>query len=335
MNNHFRFACSIMLGAWLLFHCPGFSQTCTTGQIDERANVFLKKNGTGQTIAQLRASPIETIRKEVLMVAKPVPKDSILRVSISSNLKINVVKASSGNSRPVILHFHGGGFVTPLMPWMERQANIMAKKLNAVVMDVDYRVAPENKFPAASLDAWEAYLWVLQHAKEYGGNPEKIFLVGTESGANLAALLAFKARKEGKIIPLNGMVLICPIVDNPMISFYASLDDNASGYWYTKDRLQFYFQLYLDKPQWFGAHPEIWPIYEKDFTGLPPALIVTTEFDVLRDEGIAFGKKLEQAGNNAIIKCYPHQLHNFYGLPANSDEWSRVYELMGVLMQGK
>jgi acetyl esterase len=114
-----------------------------------------------------------------------------------------------------------------------------------------------------------------------------------------------------------------------MISYYASFEENASGYMLTKEFAMFCIQNFLDKSEWYKNNPEMWPIYEKDVSGLPPSLIVTTEFDVFRDEGIAYGKKLEKAGNDVAIKCFPHQIHCFAGLPEGAGEIQRVYELMG------
>jgi acetyl esterase len=190
-------------------------------------------------------------------------------------------------------------------------------------------VAPEYKFPTAVIDGYNAYLWVLDHAREYGGDPGKIILNGASAGANLAALITHKAKKEGKLQPIKLVIMNCPPTDNPMTSYYASYEDNASGYLLTKELAIFYFQSYLDKMEWYKSNPEMWPLHEKDFSGLPPSLIITTEFDILRDEGIAYGKKLEQAGNDVAIKCFPHQIHNFNGLPPDAAEMKRVYELMG------
>src|SRR6185295_7161438 len=170
------------------------------------------------------------------------------------------------------------------------------------------------KFPTAVNDAYHAFGWVRDHAAEFGGDPNKIILNGASSGANLAALIAIKAKKEGKLQPIKLVIMTCPPTDNPMTSYYPSYEENATGYLLTKDLAIHYFQSYLEKNEWFKGNAEMWPIYEKDLAGLPPALIITTEFDVLRDEGIAFGKKLEQAGNDVSIKCFPHQLHCFIGL---------------------
>ena len=97
----------------------------------------------------------------------------------------------------------------------------------------------------------------------------------------------------------------------------------------TKDLVFYYFQTYLEKNEWFKTDPAMWPIYEKDFSDMPSSLVVVTEFDILRDEGIAYGKKLEKAGNEVSIKCFPHQIHGLMGLPKNSGEVNSLYELMG------
>jgi acetyl esterase len=244
------------------------------------------------------------------------------------NIRVNVVNVSRKGGLPVIINYHPGGFIRPLLPWMEYEALRLAKKFNAVVFDVDYRVAPEYKFPTAVNDAYQAYHWVLEHAKEQGGDPNRIILNGTEAGANLATLVAIKARKEGTNQPIKLVIMTCPPTDNPMISYYPSFEENGRGYLLTKDLSVFYFQTYLEKSEWFNGNAEIFPMYEKDLNGLPPALMITAEFDVLRDEGIAYGKKLEKAGNDVSIKCFPHQIHGFAGLPEDAGEITRVYELM-------
>lgn len=308
------------------------AQTCSTGQLDDRAAAYLKKAEPGMTFAQLRAASIETLRKSD--AARPIPADSIKRITITSDkIRLNILNAG-GKDKPVIVNFHGGGFITPLLPSLEREALMLARKFNAVVFDVDYRVAPEFKFPTAPNDAYNAYLWVKEHAKEYGGLAEKIFLIGKDAGATLAALAFSRAKQENKQDGIKGIVMICPFIDNPMVSYYNSMEDNAVGYDLTKDKTQFYFQTFLEKSLWYTNTAEVWPIHAKDFNGWPPSLIVTTEFDVLRDEGIAFGKKLEQAGNTVSIKCYPHQLHNFSGLPTSSEEITRVHELIQGLITG-
>ena len=306
------------------------AQSCSTGKVDERVAAFLKSLGPERSLAQIKAVPIEQLRSEGPPVFMKLPKDSVKRIKITKDsIRVNVVRVSQKNRIPVIINYHPGGFLLPLLPWMEYEAMRLAKKFNAVVFDVDYRVAPEHKFPTALNDAYNAYRWVLEHANEYGGDPTKIILTGASAGANLAAVITHKAKKEGKLEPIKLVIMNCPPVDNPMISYYPSYEENANGYMLTKDMTVFYFQSYLNKIEWFNDNPEMWPIYEKDFSGMPPSLIIATEFDVLRDEGIAYGKKLEKAGNDVSIKCFPHQIHCFIGLPPDAGEVARVYELMG------
>lgn len=302
-----------------------FGQSCATGKLDQRVADFLKKYGSGQTMAQLKAANSQQLKSDVQYSFTKLPDDSVKRITVTKDkIKVNVVKASSKAKLTVIVNFHPGGFIKPLMPSMEYEAMRLAKKFNAVVFDVDYRTAPEFKFPTASTDAYNAYLWVQQHAGEYGGDPAKIILAGSGEGATLATLVAHKAKRESKLAGLKCVIMICPVVDNPIISYYASYDDNATGYGLTKEEMIFSTQSYLEKSQWFMTNPETWPIYEKDFAGLPPSVIITAEFDVLRDEGIAYGKKLEKAGNDVSIFCYPHQVHNFVGLPADAAELKQL-----------
>ena len=312
------------------FHQPVQSQNCTTGKVDERVADFLKKRGADKTLAQLNATPIEQFRNDGTGVFKKLPEDSVKRITITNDkIKVNVVKGSKRSGLPVIINFHAGGFIKPLLPSMEYEALLLAKKFNALVFDVDYRVAPEHQFPTASEDAYNAYRWVVDHVKEHGGDPDKVILSGTEAGGNLVALVTHRAKKEGKLQPIKLTMMICPTTDNPMVSYYSSFEENANGYLLTKDLVFFYFQTYLEKNEWFKNDPMMWPMDENDFSGMPPSLIVVAEFDILRDEGIAYGKKLEKAGNEVSIKCFPRQINCLAGLPKDSGEINSLYAVMG------
>ncbi len=325
-----RLILSLALASFLIPDSFVLAQSCTTGKVDERAAAFLKEKGSDLTLAQLKAASIENLRTDEQKIFKKLPNDSVKRITVEKDkIKVNVVRANTNNGRPVIINFHDGGFIKPLLPSMEYEALYLAKRFNAVVFDVDYRVAPECKFPAAVNDAYTVYSWVTQHAGEYGGDGSKLILNGVGTGAMLAALVVHKAKKESTIQPVKLVVMLCPSTDNPMISFYPSFDDNANGYGLTKDRAMFNFQTFTEKEEWFKNNPALFPIYETDFSALPAHLIIVTEFDVARDEGIAYGKKLEKAGNDVTIKCYPHQLHAMTGLPKNSVEVNRTYELVG------
>lgn len=302
-------------------------QTCVTDTLDHRVAEFIKNHEPAYASGQLS---IDDLRKNGPTVFARLPDDSVKRVAIGSGgLRVNVLNASNGNNLPVIINFHPGGFVVPLQPWMEYEALDLSRRFNAVVFDVDYRVGPEHKHPSATVDAWTAFEWVIEHAKEYGGDPTRIIVKGTEAGATLAAQVMHRAKREKRMDALRLVMMICPAVDNPMISYYPSQDAYSTGYLRTRDQVIFSVQQYFDKPDWYHTSAHIWPIYESDLEGLPPVLILTTEFDMLRDEGIAYGKKLEAAGVAVSIKCFPHQIHGFIGLPHTSGEVQRAYQLMG------
>lgn len=306
------------------------AQTCETGKLDDRVAAFIKKAGPAMTITQLKAAPIANFKTSGPAEFKKLPEDSVKRIKITKdNIAVNVVRANAASGLPVIINFHGGGFIKPLLPWMEYDAMIMAKKFNAVVFDVDYRVAPEYKFPTAVNDAYNAYKWVLEHAKEYGGDANKIILSGWSAGANLATLVTHKAKKEGTHKPIKLAILNCAPMDNPMTSYYNSYETNATGYFLTKDEALFCFENYLEKTEWYKNNPEMWPIHAADVSGLPPALIILAEFDILRDEGLAYGRKLEKAGNQVQILCYPHQIHCLIGLPPDAGERKQLLSSMG------
>jgi acetyl esterase len=331
MNRSCSLSSRLVFGIFVITILPLklWSQSCSTGKVDDRVVIFIKNAGADKTFDQIKATPIARFKNDGPHTFVKLPEDSVKRIKITKdNIRVNVVNASQKKGLPVIINYHPGGFIMPLLPWMEYEAMRLSKRFNAVVFDVDYRVAPEQKFPVAVNDAYNAYLWVLEHAGEYGGDPARIILNGSSTGANLVALITHKAKKEKKHEAIKLMVMNCPPTDNPMISYYPSYEENAKGYFLTRDMAMFYFQTYLDKTEWFKRNPEMWPIYEKDLTGMPPSLIITTEFDVLRDEGIAYGKKLEKAGNEVAIKCFPHQIHCFTGLPQNAGEIGRFYELM-------
>ncbi|HMP99035.1 MAG TPA: alpha/beta hydrolase [Cyclobacteriaceae bacterium] len=310
------------------------AQTCSTNELDKRADAYLKKIAHEKSMAELMSGTVADLRKQEPEVYKKLPDENVKRIKITDKqIGLNIVSADKTVDAMAIIRFHGGGFIRPLLPWMENEALMLAQRFNAVVFDVDYRVAPEHPFPAAKDDAYAAYLWVRENAKSHGADPEKIILLGEGSGGTLVALTMHKAKKESKHEAIKSVIMICPITDNPLISFYTSYEDNAKGYGLSKDESVYQVQQYLDKSIWFASSGDVWPIYENELLGMPPSLIITTEFDVLRDEGIAYGKKLERAGNRSAIKCFPHQLHAFAGLPENAEERKRVYELIDEIIQ--
>ncbi|HRB61700.1 MAG TPA: alpha/beta hydrolase, partial [Niabella sp.] len=218
---------------------------------------------------------------------------------------------------PVIIHYHGGGFISPLVPGLEYDLWQDAKNYAAVVFAVDYRVAPENKFPAAVNDSYECFKWIAENAGKFGGDTGRLVLMGNSAGANLVAVITQKARKENiskriKLQVLNGL----PADMRPQnMETSASYQQNASGYFQTKALCYFAVETYAPNQ---SNNPEVSPILTDDFSGLPPAVIINAEFDPLRDDGVLYASKLKDAGVRVWEKCFAGQIHCLIGLRPES-----------------
>ena len=303
-----------------LFLCAhtSFAQTCGSRQLDPGIASFLKIIGYKDlTLEQLRVMPIEQIKYvDIPLIAYPA--EDVKRIKITADsIRILVFNPAHAKNLPVIIHYHGGGFISPLLHGLEQSLWLDAKTYGAVVFAVDYRVAPENKFPAAVNDSYSAFKWITSHATEFGGDTSRIALMGNSAGANLVAVISQKAMKEGlskkiKLQVMNGLPADCR-PENMERS--VSYQENAKGYFQTKALCYFALETYA--PGQFN-NPEVSPILTEDLKGLPPAVIVNAEFDPLRDDGILYANKLRNSGVKVWEKCFPGQIHCLIGNLPNS-----------------
>jgi acetyl esterase len=310
-----------------------FAQPCGTRQLDPRVSAFLKIIGyQDMTIEQLRALPISVIKNRPLPLI-PYPKEDVKRIKITSDsIPVLVFNPLHQQNLPVIINYHGGGFILPLLPGLEHSIWQEAKTYGAIVFAVDYRVAPENKFPAAVNDSYNAFKWIIEHANEYGGDKNRIVLMGNSAGANLVAVMSQKAKKDGisdriKLQVMNGL----PIDGRPQnLETSVSYQENAKGYFQSK--ADCYFALELYAPGQYN-NPEVSPILTEDLTNLPPAVIINAEFDPLRDDGILYANKLRKNGVKVWEKCFAGQIHILLGLPPDSEEIKELESIIKTAMK--
>ena len=213
---------------------------------------------------------------------------------------------------PVVVYFHGGGWVIGSIETHDAPCRELANRSGTIVVSVEYRMAPEHPFPAAPEDCYAATSWVAEHASEFGGDPARMAVAGDSAGGNLAAVVALMAREQGGP-PLRFQLLIYPAVDARM--GYPSIDENGTGYFLTKADMHWFYGHY-------GADPSDWrasPLLAADHSGLPPALVLTAEYDPLRDEGEAYARKLEEAGVPVTLRRYDGQIHGFTIMTAAVD----------------
>ena len=216
---------------------------------------------------------------------------------------------------PILVYFHGGGFVLGCLDEFEPFATFLAADARCIVVNVDYRLAPEAPFPAALDDAWAATRWAADQAASFGGDPARIAVAGDSAGANLAAGVTLLAREHGGP-GLCHQALICPWLDlSPAAGQTDSFRWFGQGLWLSEVGLAWYRGHYLaDLGQ--AASQRVSPLAAASLAGLPPAQIVLAEFDPLADQGRAYAQALRAAGVPAELTCHPGMLHDFMTLPA-------------------
>jgi acetyl esterase/lipase len=211
---------------------------------------------------------------------------------------------------PALLYFHGGGFVIGDLDTHDGLCRLLANASGCRVISVEYRLAPEHKFPAAVEDACAAACWVADHARALGIDPGRIAIGGDSAGANLAAVVCQLAKQAGGP-KLALQLLLYPATDSAAET--ASRRALAEGYLLEKKSMDWFFQQYVE-PGTDPKDPRLSPLLAPDLSGLPPAHIHTAEFDPLRDEGKAYAEKLAAAGVKVEYVCHPGMIHHFFCL---------------------
>jgi acetyl esterase len=235
----------------------------------------------------------------------------------AGSIPLRIYTPQGNGPFPLIVFFHGSGFVVCSLDTHDGMCRNLCAGTGCVVVSVDYRLAPEAKFPAATDDCLAATRWAADNAAAIGGDPSRIIVAGDSAGGNLAAVIALRVRDEGGP-RLAGQMLIYPVTE-----YYQpgtpSMIENAEGYGLTRDGMIWFWDHYLADPS-HGANPYASPLRAKDLGGLPPALVVTAEFDPLRDEGEYYADRLRQAGVPTEMKRWDGMNHGFFFWPGVVDK---------------
>ena len=216
---------------------------------------------------------------------------------------------------PVLVYFHGGGWVVGNLETVDVFCRMMTNAAGCVVASVNYRHAPEHKFPIPAEDAYAATQWIARHAPALGGDPERLAVSGSSSGGNLAAVVAQMARDRGTPSLLY-QLLIVPVIDCKFDT--SSYREHAEGYGLTTVAMRWYWTHYL-RNEGDGNHPYASPLRAERLRGLPPAFVATAELDPLRDEGEAYAARLQAEGTPTVQKRYAGMIHGFLGPDANAE----------------
>jgi acetyl esterase len=247
---------------------------------------------------------------------------------LAGEIPVRVYTPAGAAPLPVVVYFHGGGWVIGDLEVVDRPCRLLASAAGAIVVSVDYRLAPEHRYPAAFDDCYGATAWVAEHAGELGGDPGRLAVAGDSAGGNLAAAVTLAARDRGGP-PLAAQLLVNPVTD---FNFGTeSYRENREGYLLSKASMIWFWAHYLGA-QGLDKDPYACPLRADDLAGLPPAYVATSEYDPLRDEGEAYARRLREAGVAVTAKRFDGMLHGFFWTLAATPSAAGVLEDMaGVL----
>lgn len=243
----------------------------------------------------------------------------------AGGIPVRLYHPAPGSRRPLVLFFHGGGWTVNDIDTHDRLATLLAKQSACAVLSVDFRRAPEAKYPAAVDDAYTAFIWAVGNADTLDADPARVCVAGDSSGGTLAAVTALLARdRHGPSI--RQQVLLYPVTDylDPLTKSYI---ERGTGYSLNHDFMAWSWSNFLPS-QWSRDDPYLFPLRAKDLSGLPAAVILTAEYDPLRDEGAAYAERLKDAGVPVDYWNLEDQMHGFAMQTLTIDRAREVVEIV-------
>jgi acetyl esterase len=285
--------------------------------LDPRAKTFLDALAALGGWPDPRSVSLEEQRRGLELFIKaqagePEPVSSVEDRTVSGpegQIPIRIYTPDGHRPLSILVYFHGGAFTLGSIITEDPVCRMLANGISCLVVSVDYRLAPEHKFPAAVEDCYAATKWVADHAREINGDRTRIAVGGTSAGGNMAAVVALMARARGGP-SLMYQLLLYPVTNYDFDT--RSYKENGKDYMLTRDSMMYNWNLYL-RSEADGRNPYASPLQAKDLDGLPAALVITAEYDPLRDEGEAYALRMREAGVSVLSKRYDGILHG--GLP--------------------
>ena len=270
-------------------------------------------------MAALGTPPMGTVpapQAREAFAARPMPPGSpVARVEDrtipgpAGDIPVRLYYPSEQTPLPVLVWYHGGGWVLGTLDQSDHVCRELANTAGCIVASVDYRLAPEHKFPACADDCEAAYYWALDNAASFGGDPRRVAVGGDSAGGNLAAVVSLRAKEAARVLP-TFQVLVYPVTDSDFTR--SSYAENGDAYLLTEVAMRWFWDQYVNSPSEL-VHPHAAVLRANDLSGLPSALVITAEFDPLRDEGEAFGERLRQASVPVTVTRYDGMIHGFFG----------------------
>jgi len=255
--------------------------------------------------------------------------NDVLIPAEKERIRVRIYNPLENQTLPVLIFIHGGGWFAGNIDTHDVFCRKIAKFAKCLIASVDYRLAPENKFPTALEDCCEACNWVKKHIKDYSGDPSNIAVCGDSSGGNLAAALSHMLIAEDLPI-FKFQFLIFPVMNLSSLNT-ESYQLFGKDYGLTKEDMQWFINKYLNHSG-EARHSSASPLISNNFSMIPKSYIITAGYDVLKDEANAYAEKLKAAGISVIQKCYEDMIHGFIVLDGISDRVKQIIKEMGDLI---
>ena len=296
--------------------------------LDPQAHAFLEQLAAAEA-PPLHELSVEDARQVIVELfgtkEAPEPVGAVEDRTIpgaAGEIAVRIYTPQASGVLPILVYFHGGGWVIGNLEAYDPTCRALTNATGCMVVSVDYRLAPEHKFPAAPEDCYAATQWVAAHASTLHGDPARIAIGGDSAGGNLTAVVAQMARDRGGPA-LVFQLLVYPVTDYNYNT--VSYTENADGYLLTKDAMEWFWNHYL-RSEDDGNSAQASPLRAATLQDLPPALVITAEFDPLRDEGEAYAARLQEAGVAATLTRYDGMIHGFFSLGAVLDQGKRAVQ---------
>ena len=258
-------------------------------------NNFLDGKDKNLTLTEQRAKVLATASLGTRLFDRYIRIKNIENTSINGRhgkIPIRIYRPNEKNNVPVIVYFHGGGFVQYNLDSHDNVCRRLCKMNEAVVISVDYRLAPEHKFPIPLEDCYDASKWIYENHSNLRIEQSEIFIAGDSAGGNLATVVC-KLLLKKENIRLAGQILVYPCTDATLSQ--PSIDRLGKGYFLSKDKMQWFMEQYTRNYD-DCYDPLVSPLFAEDLVGLPPTFLFTAEFDPLIDDGRKYAQLMEQSG---------------------------------------
>ena len=272
---------------------------------------------------------VDLARRRVFRLGERITDDIVK--APDRDIPVRVFYPGKNGAYPVLVFFHGGGWVTGSLESYEKVCIHMANQTKSIIVSVGYRLAPEHKFPAAPEDCYFVTQYLAENRKKFGIPKDGLTLIGDSAGGNLAAVVSLMSRDRGGFIPHRQILIYPSVAGTRDPRAFPSFYENGDDYVLTKKRIADYMDLYENNRRDL-ENPYLAPLLARNLSHQPHTLIVTAELDPLRDEGEAYGRRLREAGNRVEIHRFPDVIHGFLSTGIFPSAVKNLYECVNAFL---